>query len=964
MSFKIHPGLGLGRAGDSPTDWFIAPETSDPPLVPAGGYRDGELRLKRQGARFRVFEYTGAGEPVECTAPNFQIEWHVTLRKGGVAAPPTVVDTPNQTKDVPPIPFTSPSQVSLGQLRTDGAGRLIVLSGVVAGTDFDARCEGRVTARVRRDGELVFEGALASWVFLTAPDFLPQVRDTITAYDQLMQAWQTHVGFAPAELAAAPSLRADIYPLFRHGVPLTVEPTPPPIAPVTPGTQYRTRLLQHWANDNVIHDLPSMIGEPPRLPLTPKELDRGPLTHAAGSGFWDVKFPGQFSHYSPTLLFSEPLRFDPTLSETALEGKLLSSVNWCSDYLACSGEWPTQVPSILSGDPFEGDWRAQGFIVLQGDQLVYQESAVSAYIVQLTHSIDFGVVNPAIGGPGRQAAAIEMEVGNLGAAPLSIDLVLPLPAQVVAVTASVSVSSVPIGESRTLRLWVAYETGADIAPGAVVQFTDSNGGSYSIPVMGQTGAPTTSAIALVLDLSTSMTDDRGDGFSKLEGLKEAVEMLLTLADDLSGVGVAPFSSNALSTQAVLKLGEVQPSSLTGRQTIHNFVDALSVVSATSIGDGLVSGRAVLSGATGYDRHVLLVVTDGLENQPVWIRDVAATIDDLTYAVGIGNGSNVNVGTLQTLTGNTGGYLLLTGATIAGDNALLLEKHFVQILSGVQHEQLLVDPLKFARPGVVERIPFAVTEGDSSFTALVVSDRASELQLALLTPEGDVLSPAVVQALPQGRFVDGRRVRAFKVQLPLRTDATTSHFAGQWWLLVSAGPLEKDGSAQLRAAVRPSGKPPIAFRAAVSCYSALELDASIQQSGVVLGSELLVDASLRWYGVPFDARAQVFAELNGPEGNLELPLQRVSPGRYVAKYQPRRLGDYDVRLRARGLSPRQYPFVREFSGTLSIKRQELEGIPPESGGRPSAPRAGECARLLRRCLAEYCCKLGERLKDRC
>jgi hypothetical protein len=31
----IHPGLGLGRAGDSPTDWFIAPETSDAPPVGA-----------------------------------------------------------------------------------------------------------------------------------------------------------------------------------------------------------------------------------------------------------------------------------------------------------------------------------------------------------------------------------------------------------------------------------------------------------------------------------------------------------------------------------------------------------------------------------------------------------------------------------------------------------------------------------------------------------------------------------------------------------------------------------------------------------------------------------------------------------------------------------------------------------------------------------------------------------------
>jgi hypothetical protein len=974
MTFKIHPGLGLGRAGDSPTDWFVAPETSDVPLVPAGGYRDASLLLKRQGARFRVFEYTGTGDATECISPDFQIEWHVVLRKDGVAAPETIVDTPNQTKDVPPIPFSSPSQVSLGQLRTDGEGRLIILSGVVAGTDFDARCEGRVTARVRRDGEVLFEGALASWVLLTAPDFLPQRRDSPTAYDKLMEAWYSRGLFTAAQLAAPASLRADIYPLLRSGLPLTVEPVPPAPGPVS---SWRSQLMVHWANDHVVHDMPSMVGEPARLPLNPKELDRGPLTHATGWGFWDLEFPGAPSGYTPTLLFSEPLRFDESLPATTLEQVLLPTINWRGDYSACSGEWPTQVPSVLSGDAayFEGDWRAQGFIVLQGDHFAYQESAVQPYVLQLTHSIDFGTVNPAVGGPGRQVAAIEFEVGNIGADTVTFDLVPPFPAQIVAVTSSVGASSIPLGEVRTLRLWIAYETGADVAANATVQVLDNSGNSYTVSVAGHTGPTSTSAIALVLDLSTSMSEDRGDGVSKLTGLKQAVEVLLTLADDLSGVGIAPFSSNALPTQEVLTLGEIQPDMTTGRETTSSFVNGLALVAATSIGDGLVAGRALLSTATAYDHQVLIVVTDGQENQPEWIRDVASTIDSQTYAVGIGGAGNVNVSTLQTLTGNTGGYLLLTGATNAGDNALLLEKHFVQILSGVRNEQLLVDPLRHATPGVVDRIPFAVTEAESSFTALVVSDRLTELQLALQTPEGDVLSPAMVEALPQGRFIDGKRVAAFRVGLPLRTSSATSHFAGQWFLLVSAGkasPIGADREAFAdRGVSRPTvlaaafaKKASIAYRAAVAAYSALELDASLQQSGIKLGSELLLDASLTWYGVPYEGRAQVIAELTGPQGLFELPLQRVAPGRYAAKYLPQRLGDYGVRLRARGLSPRQYPFVREFSGTLAVKGGEPDGVPPETGVPADSYTPKECARLLKRCLAEQLCSLGKRLKDKC
>src|SRR5688572_20947249 len=119
MAFKIHPGIGLGRAGDSPTDWFIAPETSDAPPVPAGGYRDAEGLLKRAGARFRVFDHTASGF-VELTAPEWEIEWTVVLRKDGVVAAATIANGPNQTVDVPVIPFSSPAEVSLGQLRTDG----------------------------------------------------------------------------------------------------------------------------------------------------------------------------------------------------------------------------------------------------------------------------------------------------------------------------------------------------------------------------------------------------------------------------------------------------------------------------------------------------------------------------------------------------------------------------------------------------------------------------------------------------------------------------------------------------------------------------------------------------------------------------------------------------------------------------------------------------------------------------
>ena len=65
--YRIHPAIGITRVGDSPDDYFIGPESPSvpPPLkqpgappAPKGKYKDKQQRIKRQGARFRIYEYT------------------------------------------------------------------------------------------------------------------------------------------------------------------------------------------------------------------------------------------------------------------------------------------------------------------------------------------------------------------------------------------------------------------------------------------------------------------------------------------------------------------------------------------------------------------------------------------------------------------------------------------------------------------------------------------------------------------------------------------------------------------------------------------------------------------------------------------------------------------------------------------------------------------------------------------
>ena len=66
MKFKIHPAIGIARVGDSPDDFYLAPEqaggmpnelNSDGTEQPVTKFKDGQGRVKRQAARFRVYGY-------------------------------------------------------------------------------------------------------------------------------------------------------------------------------------------------------------------------------------------------------------------------------------------------------------------------------------------------------------------------------------------------------------------------------------------------------------------------------------------------------------------------------------------------------------------------------------------------------------------------------------------------------------------------------------------------------------------------------------------------------------------------------------------------------------------------------------------------------------------------------------------------------------------------------------------
>src|SRR5688572_1843529 len=86
-TYRIHPAIGVARVGNSPDDFFVGPERPVEVPEPSGGFKDGQCRVKRQAARFRVFAHHDDGSTQEITDAEAEIHWRVHLVNAKAAHP-------------------------------------------------------------------------------------------------------------------------------------------------------------------------------------------------------------------------------------------------------------------------------------------------------------------------------------------------------------------------------------------------------------------------------------------------------------------------------------------------------------------------------------------------------------------------------------------------------------------------------------------------------------------------------------------------------------------------------------------------------------------------------------------------------------------------------------------------------------------------------------------------------------
>lgn len=262
--YAIYPAIGVARVGNAPDDFYIGPETANGlPIMPDGSpftpkhFRDGEGRVRRQAARFRVYRLRDGAPPEEVTLDTegvSSISWRVhlankkaswyefqtsqgedgyapnhPLRNASLKTPEqrrTLLIDPGprqiQGRDQKGVSFSRdtippdykggmfpPTDLrpytidTLGELRTDEQGRLLVLGGLghsgstisppqisqYANNDGwrDDTSDGSIEAvlTIIEDGERVEITATPAWVICGPPSYAPQIGNAVTLYDTI-----------------------------------------------------------------------------------------------------------------------------------------------------------------------------------------------------------------------------------------------------------------------------------------------------------------------------------------------------------------------------------------------------------------------------------------------------------------------------------------------------------------------------------------------------------------------------------------------------------------------------------------------------------------------------------------------------------------------------------------------------------------------------------------------------------
>ncbi|VVP60044.1 hypothetical protein PS850_06159 [Pseudomonas fluorescens] len=539
--------------------------------------------------------------------------------------------------------------------------------------------------------------------------------------------------------------------------------------------------------------------------------------------------------------------------------------------------------------------------------------------------------------------------------------------------ASVTIPTPGFAVGAKARLWLTYQGGApgSTASGAVRVRCVETGEEWDVALSANAIERPKTAVVMVLDQSGSMDWDAGDGRKRVDVLREAARNFVDVIQPENGVGVVRFDHNAYLGMAVAEAGpEVFGP---GRAAVAAQVagHTPNLMGATSIGDGIEMAAGQLDTVVGYDRTAMIVLTDGQENAAKLIADVAGSVDDRTFAIGLGRPEDINPQALNAVTNGTGGYVLMTG-NLSADEYFVLSKYYLQVLAGVTNQEIVLDPSGHLQPSDTQKVPFSLNEADAGADVIILSPAPWVLRATLETPTGELLTPG---ALPAGiKFVAGAGVAYFRYSLPVVTAGGRPAWVGRWILHLECDKVD------FRKYLNTLDRDPKAYEytkshglrwsVVVQARSSLKFDARLHQKDIGLSSSMYLVARLAEYGLPVEGRAEVVAELVTPSGVMQaVRLKETAAGQFEAEVAGNEYGVYRYRVVAGGKTLRGSRFTREqmLTGSIYVVRPPVDPKPPDDD-RPCAKRIAalleilarnrRLAALLERDLEPYGIKLAE------
>ncbi len=276
--------------------------------------------------------------------------------------------------------------------------------------------------------------------------------------------------------------------------------------------------------------------------------------------------------------------------------------------------------------------------------------------------------------------------------------------------------------------------------------------------------PITRDVMLVFDRSGSMSLDDGTGRMKIEAARDALSLFVQLvkAAVKNRVGLVSFSTTASSpvdfpiadVTGGSKAALIGPAPYTTGKLL-----GLTPGGATTIGGGLDAARQQFLAAPSANPKAILLMTDGLQNTPPMIADVAGALTGITvHAIGFGTASNLDGALLNTLATSHGGLYTRAGG------GLSLEKFYSDAFGNIFEFGILMDP-EFDLPANQKSgtaVPFRVC-GEETITAVAGWDNTvASLFLEVTTPGGAVItgSTATVES------ASGRTWTFLRISLPI------------------------------------------------------------------------------------------------------------------------------------------------------------------------------------------------------